>query len=176
MINRAINPFLLVVAFLILTALYYWLIILVDKSVVYGFVYGIARAIVIFSGFGYFWMLTEQVPVLNNAKRKINLDPSSRNKGGIAITLTLGIIHMVLVYFGAEMFNQYLLSTSGKLTKGIIKDCRQARQNEYCLYQYMVNSKSYQVQLINKQKKYKEQDIVTVIYYPKLPIISIIKE
>jgi hypothetical protein len=176
MMKRAINVFLLFVGFIFLSALYYWLMVVAPKSIVYGFEFGIVRVILIFSGFGYFWVLARQVPFLNNARKKINKYPSARNRGGYAFALTLGIIHMVVVYFGAVRFNQYLLNSSGKLTTGVIKDCRENRQGEYCLYQYAVNNKLYQVQIFNSPKKYKEQDTITVLYYPKLPVISVIKE
>lgn len=52
---------------------------------VYGVAYGITRAIVIFSGFGYFWMLTQRVKTLHQAKRKINQFPSAQNKSENAV-------------------------------------------------------------------------------------------
>ncbi|HLP37482.1 hypothetical protein [Lacibacter sp.] len=176
MTKRAINPFALCVGFVFLSALYYWQIVLIDKPMVYSFVFGAARAILIFSAFGYFWVLVKQVPVLKNARQKINQYPSANNLGGVVIALTLGIIHMALVSFGTIKFNNYLLSTSGKLANAVIKDCRQNKRGEYCLYQYAVNDKFYQVQIFNRPKKYKEQDTIAVLYYPKLPVISIIKE
>ncbi len=143
---------------------------------VYGFVFGLPRAIVIFIGFGYFWMLVRQVPFLNNARRKMNQYPSAKNRARDVIAVTFGIIHLVAVSFGAVKFNQYLLSTSGKITNGVINDCRENRRGKYCLCQYAVNDKSYQIPIFNMPKKYKEQDAITILYYPKWPAISVIKE
>lgn len=174
--KRAVIPTLLFVGLVFLSALYYLQIVYIDKPMAYGFVYGIARVIPIFSGFAYFWVLVRQIPFLNNIRKKINQYPSARNRGGFAIALVLGIVHIVVVSFGTVTFNQYLLNTSGEFTNGIIRDCRLDRKGEYCLYQYIVNDKSYQVSIFNRTRKYKEQDTIIVLYYPKLPAISVIKE
>jgi hypothetical protein len=172
MTNKALNPLLLAGVFVILTVLYYLEIIFIDKPTKYGFVYGLARAMLIGGGFCYFWMLMRKVSLLNNLKNKINSYPSSRNRGGVALVMTLGMMHLVIVFFGTRAFNQYLLRTSGMLTNAVIKDCRQNSRGEHCLYEYMVNNKLYQVQLTNLNQKYKEQDTIAVLYYPKFPAIS----
>jgi hypothetical protein len=170
-----IKPLLILIGFILLTAFYYWQICSNTKSTVYGFSYGFERGIMMFIGFCFFWILIKQIPFLNYAKQKINKYPSAKHRGGDVIALILGITYIVAMYFGSVKFNRYLLDKSGKITKGIIIDCRQGKSYEYCLYQYSVNDKLYQIQL-TKTPKYFEQDSVTVLYYPKWPIISTIKE
>ncbi len=174
--KRAIIPFLFFVGFVLLSGLYYWQLVLFNKPMVYGAVSGVLRAILIVSGFAYCWMLVRKLPFLKNARQKIDQYPSSRNQGGFVIAITLGIIHMAGVYFGAERFNQYLLTSCGKVTNAVINNCRQNRHGKYCLYEYTINQQVYRVSTLNKSKKYKEHDTISILYYPDWPAISVIKE
>lgn len=175
MVNKVINRVLLLVGFILLSALYYWQVILFDKPMIYGIQFGVARGILILCGFGYFLQVVNQTPFLNKIKQKLNLDPSARGRAGDAIAMTLGTIHMVAVYFGSVPINQFLLSTYGKLTKGVIVDCKFNKQGKQCLYQYVVNGKVFTQHVSNSKQYLKEQYKVTVVYFPKLPAISIIR-
>lgn len=174
--KSAIKVSLFNVGFVAISTLYYLEIILIDKSIRYGLAFGIARVILLFVAFVYFWVLAKEIPYLNRLKEKINQYPSTRNRGGYVIVLTITIIHLVILYFVAVGLNNYLLRVSGQLTIGVIKDCRQGRRGDYCLYEYVVQKKVYQVQISNRPKKYEEQDSINVLYYPTLPVISVVKE
>lgn len=138
----------------------------------------IARVFIMGVCFFYFYKLTGHSTYLTRAKEKINTYPSAKDSGGTLIAFCFFILHLVLVNVGGEKLNDKLLSGDNMETTATIKDCYLSKGTEYCVYEYTVDNKHYEIKYCNEPDnlKFKESDTTTVIYYSKFPVISKLKK
>ena len=159
-----------------LTIALYAILFLIDYSAGY---FTIARVLIMGVCFFYFYKLTGHSAYLTRAKKKLNIFQPGIDIGGILIALCFFILHLALVNVGGEKLNDKLLAMDNRETIATIKDCHISKgKKEYCVYEYSVDNKHYEIKYCNQPRnlKFKESDTTTVIYYSKFPVISKLKK
>ena len=173
--TKVISNILYFLLFLGLTIASYAVIFLIDYSAGY---FTIARIFIMGVSFFYFYKLTGHSTYLTRVKKKFNTYLRAKDSGGILIAFCFFILHLVLVNIGGEKLNDKLLAMDNRETTATIKDCHVSKGREYCVYEYSVGNKHYEIKYCNEPNnlKFKESDTTTVVYYSKFPVISKLKK
>ncbi len=166
---------LFIIAFIALTIGSYAILFLVDYS--FDF-FALARIAVMGVAIFYFYLLTKNLDFLKSAKDKLNKFPSAKENGETLVALFLFTIHLLFVNVGGEYLNNKLLASDSRETTATIKDCHKSKGTEYCVYEYFVGNKRYEIKYCNEPDhlKFKESDTTSIIYYAKFPAISRLKK
>jgi len=159
------------VLFWVLTLAFYAVFFLIDNSTFYFMIF---RALIMLSGVFYFYMLIEHVTYLKKA---------TEYTGTFFVAFCLCMFYIALVIdFGGEKLKTKLLKSSYGETIATIKNCYSSEGSEYCLYSYSLSTKHYEIKYCNEYcgsrdtlKKFNEGDKVTIVYYPKFPVLSKLK-
>ena len=173
--TKVISNIVYFLLFVVLTIAFYAILFFIDYSAGY---FTIARVFIMGVCFFYFYKLTGHSTYLRRAKEKLNTSLHAKKGGGILIALCFFIIHLILVNVGGEKLNDKLLAMDNRETTATIKDCHLSKGKEYCVYEYTVDNRYYEIKYCNDPDnlKFKESDTTTVIYYTKFPSISKLKK
>ncbi len=173
--TKIISNIIYFLLFIGLTIASYAITFFIDYSADY---FTIARMLIMGISFFYFYKLTRHLTILQRATVKFNSYPSAKNSGATLIAFFLFIIQLLIVNLGGEKLNDKLLKSDYRETFATIKDCYSSKGSEYCVYNYTVDNKHYEIKYRNdlNKLKFSESDTTTIIYYTKFPVISRLKK
>jgi hypothetical protein len=168
------SHFTYIILFFLLTITAYGTFTGVDYSFDY---FTIIRVLLIGICYFYFYKLTGHIYTLLKVSKKHETLIVFRKSGWTFVAAILCILHLILVSITTDSLNNYLIKSDNKQAIATIKDCYVSKSTEYCVYSYSVDNKSYELKYCNEPDnlKFKERDTAIVIYYTKLPVISLLK-